>query len=275
VDGGTLRLPNNATPTLVCWQSSGAIIFLASTYQTRYSLKHPHPLLPHVVFAAVLHQLTLLVDPHSELQEPPAFVETPVSMPSRGVLELPRYSLNTFSSHFPLTDRQAFRGSASLSPTLAMQAQRAARRLASAMSSSSACPSTNNGHVQPDMSDFTPSVSSDRGEGSSSEASASHDILPAFTFAPADLITVGSLQLASMRERHAGAVTAARLLQSAGPVETLAESNVDLTGWVKSLPLQRDSFVASTVWTGLGLERDVASFGQGLVGLGISGQPQV
>ncbi|KAK4455352.1 hypothetical protein QBC34DRAFT_288582 [Podospora aff. communis PSN243] len=272
VDRGTPRLPNDATPALVCRQSSGAVIFLTSTYQTRYSLKHPPPLLPYVVFAAILHQLTLHVDVRSGLQEPPPFMETPVQMPSGGVLESPRYP-SSFPSHIPLTDRQAFRGPASLSPTHAMQAQWAARRRA--MSSPSACPPINNGHVRPNTSDLTPSASSDRGEGSSSGASASYDILPAFTSVPADLVTVGSLQLASMRERHGGAATVARLLHSAGPVDTLAGSNVDLTGWAKSLPLQPDGFLASAVWTGLGLERNVASPGQGLVGLGISGQPPV
>ncbi|KAK3372955.1 hypothetical protein B0T24DRAFT_666312 [Lasiosphaeria ovina] len=49
--------------------SSEAIIFLIITYQTRHSLAYLPPLLPHMVLAAVLYQLTLVVDPHHSTQQ--------------------------------------------------------------------------------------------------------------------------------------------------------------------------------------------------------------
>jgi len=273
VGGGAPKLSHDATPALICRQSSEAVIFLTSTYQARYSLKHPPPVLPHVVFAAILHQLTLLVDPRYSHPEPTPFVRTPSQMPPQVIGGSPAHPLRTAGSYFPRTEPDTSRiPPPPLSPTLAMQAQRAARRRASAMSSVSACPSTSSDHPQSSVSDFTSSTASERGEASSSNTS--FDILPAFTSAPADLVTVGSLQLVSMGAQQSGAANAARLLHGLGSVEELIGSNIDLSVWARSLPLQVDDFVASTLWTGLGLERDSVREGEGLAGLGVSGQPQ-
>ncbi|KAK0651045.1 hypothetical protein B0T16DRAFT_403071 [Cercophora newfieldiana] len=270
--GGVPQLLHGATPTVVCQQSSEAVIFLTSTYQTRYSLKHPPPLLPHVVFAATLYQLSLLISPHCVYSDPSAFVGTPSQPPSRPNLESPRYSLSMSRPHHLIAEQQQERPPP-LSPTLTMQAQREARRRASGMSSTSLCLSVGSEHAQPSLSRFASSTTSDMGEGSSSEAS--FDILPAFTSAPIDLVTVSSLQLASMAAQHAGAASAVRMLHSLGSVENLAGSNIDLAMWARSLPFQLDGFMAATLWTALGGERDPIDSSEGVVGLGISGQPQV
>jgi hypothetical protein len=113
-------------------------------------------------------------------------------------------------------------------------------------------------------------AASDKGEGSSS-SDTGVDILPAFTSAPADLVTVGSLQLVSMGAQHIGAARAARAIRSVGSVDELAGSGIDLSVWARSLALQVDEFMVSTVWAGLGLEKGPVESPEGLVGLGVLG----
>lgn len=78
-------------------------------------------------------------------------------------------------------------------------------------------------------------------------------MLPLFTSEPADLVTIGSLQLASMQ--HLGAVEATRLLRSLGAVTDLAGSRLDLATLAEALPFPMDDFNTSTLYTGLGLQR--------------------
>lgn len=59
VDGATPRLRNNITPRLVYQQSSEAVIFLAGTYQTRYSPKHLPPQVSHALYGTQLSNFIL------------------------------------------------------------------------------------------------------------------------------------------------------------------------------------------------------------------------
>jgi len=62
------------------------------------------------------------------------------------------------------------------------------------------------------------------GQGSSPERPDEHpEALPAFTSQPADLVTIGLLQLVSMGAQHRGAAEAAHLLRTRGSVQNMAK----------------------------------------------------
>lgn len=63
-------LPGGATPFSVCNESSEALIILASNYRSKLSTDHMSPLLPYMLFAAVLYRLTLVVNPPPNLNPP-------------------------------------------------------------------------------------------------------------------------------------------------------------------------------------------------------------
>lgn len=259
VGGGTPALSRNATPGLICRQSSEAVIFLTSTYQTRYSLKHPSPLLPYMVFAAVLHQLTLVVEPqYLDAGQRPVLTRT-AKMPPPPASESPIQGRSaTVRSNTPAMDSKASAQADghSVSPTMAVRAQREARRRAFGFSSTSVCPSSGGSDwTQPSSTGCAPSTASDNGGRSSSESSV--DILPVFTSASVDLVTVGSMQLVSMGVQHSGAASTARLLQSIGPVDCLVGSNINLATWAASLPGYLDDFHTAVLCTGLGLQKAV------------------
>ena len=236
------RLRNGATPQAVCRQSSEAIIFITSTYQTHYSLEQLPSLLPHMVYAAVLYQLTLATDPQSSCSEPHVSAESSAvgvscatsSPRNRGML----------TPQIPFAAQPAALQTPS-SPTLDMEARRAARRRASMLSSVSALSSTSG----------RTSLSNSVQERRTPSSEANSGILPLFTSEPADLVTIGSLQLASMGASHPDAAEATRLLHTLSTARDLAGANYDLASLAESLPVSMDDFSASTLLTGLGLQR--------------------
>ena len=82
-------------------------------------------------------------------------------------------------------------------------------------------------------------------------------MLPLFTSEPADLVTVGSLQLASMGAQHPDAAEAAQLLRSLGNARDLVGSGLDLASLAHSLPFPMGDFNMSVLIAGLGLQLPV------------------
>ena len=56
-------LPGDATPFSVCNESSEALIMFASNYHNMFFEEPMSPLLPYMLFTAVLYRLTLIVNP--------------------------------------------------------------------------------------------------------------------------------------------------------------------------------------------------------------------
>ncbi|KAK1761531.1 hypothetical protein QBC47DRAFT_291246 [Echria macrotheca] len=240
----TPRLPDNATPWSICQESSEAVIFLTRTYQTRFSLSHPSPLLPHMLFAAVLHQLTLVVRHQHASEQPPSEVASKMS--PRVIYGSPQHQNNT-AKPIPFTPSCPSRSIPQpLSPTFSVQARRAGQRRASCLSTVSICESETS---EASTSLAGLSSSFDQG-GSGSEV---FDMGPTFASEPADLVTIGTLQLVAMGAQHAGAADAARVLHSLGPIQHLVGSNMDLSLMANFLPLQTDDLRRARLLTGLGL----------------------
>ncbi|KAK0723296.1 hypothetical protein B0T26DRAFT_257660 [Lasiosphaeria miniovina] len=246
-DDAVPRLRNDVTPQFVCRQSSEAIIFLTSTYQTRHSLAYLPPLLPHMVLAAVLYQLTLVVDPHHSTQQQQhqqhqqqpqqqrVFPGSPVPVSPQTAHGSQHYlkpvslgpmppSQDTLSSQTP-----DFWMVPPASPIVLMQARRATRRNTSDMSSASTCYSAG----------FF-SGASDKDDVSTSEAGL--DMLPIFTANPIDLVTIGSLQLGSMGSQNPSAAEAGRMLRDLGPVKNLVGSGLNLTLLTEALSFPMNAF---------------------------------
>lgn len=256
-DGATTtpRLRNDAKPSDICQQSSEAIIFLTSTYQTRFSLDNPHELLPHMLFAAVLYQLTLTLDPdHSSSAANdgnPEFIESPVLVSTQASFSARRNSNLGPPPPIPFIS-QASSFPQPLSPVPKLEIGQVAHRRASSISLSSNFDSY--GNRRPSASLASSSLPShEPSERESSVSDSQSDLLPLFTSEPADLVTIGSLQLASMQ--HLRAIEATRLLRSLGTVQDLAGSNLDLATLAEALPFPMDDFNTSTLYTGLGLQR--------------------
>ncbi|KAK5651955.1 hypothetical protein OQA88_11497 [Cercophora sp. LCS_1] len=244
----TSRLRLDATPGFICRESSEAVISLTSTYQARFSLRNPPPLLPHMVFTAVLYQLSLTADLH-RLDE--YCVGTPVKQsPEASGLsyqqEGPFRSIpfSTPTSVRPVPHPQ--------SPNLCMQARRAARRHSSALSKISPCPSSAEHKRRPSISAFNFAMDTDGDEMSSDTTS---EVLPTFTSDPADLITIGTLQLVSMGAQHCGAAVSTQLLQHLGDVHDLRGVGIDpvLSG-LQSLPV--DEFTTAMLTAGFGFQEN-------------------
>ncbi|KAK1775495.1 hypothetical protein QBC45DRAFT_335226 [Copromyces sp. CBS 386.78] len=256
-DSGTTtpKLRDGAKPSEICQQSSEAIIFLTSTYQTRFSLGNPPELLPHMLFAAILYQLTLTLDlEHPSpiaIDDKPELTESPMLMSSQTSFVAHRNSSLVPPPPIPFTSH-ASSFPQPLSPVLKLEARQASRRRASTISLSSTFDSC--GHRRPSASLPSSTLTShDPSERESSASDTQSDLLPLFTSEPADLVTIGSLQLASMQ--HLGAVEATRLLRSLGTIKDLAGSNMDLATLAEALPFTTDDFNTSTLYTGLGLQR--------------------
>ncbi|KAK0614888.1 hypothetical protein B0T17DRAFT_371073 [Bombardia bombarda] len=240
------KLRNSTTPQNVCWQSSEAIIFITSTYQTCYSLELLPVLLPHMVYAAVLYQLTLAVDPQYSTHHQVAATDSPLMI--RNTQRPPQTPTHApFQSGFSQKTPSL---SQPRSPIVDMEMRIAARRCASGMPTTS-CASGNSDRTGTPSS-LPSNVASDRESSASSDTSSER--LPQFTSEPADLVTIGSLQLASMGAQHPDAARAACLLRSLGDVEDLVGSNFDLSSLAHFLPFPMDGFSISTLLTGLGLQ---------------------
>ncbi|KAK3345539.1 putative C6-zinc finger TF, regulator of conidiation [Neurospora tetraspora] len=256
-DSGTTtpKLRDDAKPSDICQQSSEAIIFLTSTYQTRFSLGNPPELLPHMLFAAVLYQLTLTPDPEhlssiandgkSEPTESPVLMSSQASFVAHTNSNLVPPPPIPFTSHAPSFPQP-------LSPVVKLEVRQAAHRRASSISLSSTFDSCGNRRSSASLPSST-LTSHDPSERESSASDTQSDLLPLFTSEPADLVTIGSLQLASMQ--HLGAVEATRLLRSLGTVKDLTGSNLDLATLTEALPFPMGDFNTSTLYTGLGLQR--------------------
>ncbi|KAM7199723.1 hypothetical protein V8F20_005593 [Naviculisporaceae sp. PSN 640] len=253
--GETLpRLRDGATPPTICRQSSEAIIFITSTYQTRYSLAQLPSLLPHMVYAAVLYQLTLATDAQDSnpAQSPGPAEPAPSSARiSRSNTDSPMNA--DLLTPCIITAPQTARPQTPSSPFIDLDARRCptARRRPSILSSSNLSFS----------SDPTPgslSTSAATQEKTSCLSTPKSDsLLPLFTSEPADLVTIGSLQLASMGASHPDAAEASRLLRCLSTARDLAGAHYDLASLAQTLPFSMDEFSVSTLLTGLGLQRSL------------------
>lgn len=209
-----------------------------------------------MLFAAVLYQLTLTLDPdHSSSAANdgnPEFTESPVLMSTQASFSTHRSSNLVPPPPIPFTS-QASSFPQPLSPVLKLEfGQQVTHRRASSISLSSTFDSYGNRRPSASLasSSFTSHEPSER---ESSVSDTQSDLLPLFTSEPADLVTIGSLQLASMQ--HLGAIEATRFLRSLGTVQDLAGStNLDLTTLAEALPFPMDDFNTSTLYTGLGLQ---------------------
>ncbi|KAK4159697.1 putative conidial development protein fluffy [Cladorrhinum sp. PSN259] len=276
VDGISPRLSNEATPLLVCQQASEAIISLTSTYQSRHSLAYLPPLLPYMVFTAVLYQLTLVAHAPGLTQFPTNITESPAVLSPRQAHESPQHGCLPFGSSNPRVPQPTqplgpcVSDSEARCSTLITQAQITARRCVSGPSSSSTSFSYSEQSRRPSACSLMSGTTLDRDETSSSDTGS--DMLPVFSSQPADFVTIGTLQLASMGAQHAGAAEATRLLRTLGPLGDLAGLKFNLGSLTSSLPVFAGGFGASVMMTGLGLQRtsesDVTS---GMVGMAFCG----
>lgn len=259
VDGVPPKLSNEATPSLVCQQASEAVISLTSTYQSHHSLSYLPPLLPYMVFTAVLYQLTLVANVpnldhcHQVITESPTVLSPPQTHESPHPAPMPFGSVN-FRTHHP----EPFNGlcmseSHTRSSTFVIQARGAARRRASGPPSTSSSFSWKEQGRRPSACSLMSGTTLDRDETSSSDTGS--DMLPVFSSRPADLVTVGTLQLASMGAQHAGAAEAARLVRSLGPIDEFSGSKFSPISLPASMPISAGGFGVSVMMTGLGLDR--------------------
>ncbi|KAL2195622.1 hypothetical protein P885DRAFT_40006 [Corynascus similis CBS 632.67] len=232
VDGLPPSLSGDSTPYTVCRQASEAIISLTTAYQTRYSLDYLPPLLPYMVFAAVLHQRSLAADSLNVAGSTHGGFVIPLEPQSPTALDEPSYSLSGCQKDVSqrgttlVAAKPATYGQESLSPTMVMQTPRSVGQRNSIFSASPTCFSDQVHPRQPSACSATASnaTPSDMGQGSSPERPDEHpEALPAFTSQPADLVTIGLLQLVSMGAQHRGAAEAAHLLRTRGSVQNMAK----------------------------------------------------
>ena len=248
VDGVPPKLSNEATPSLVCQQASEAIISLTSIYQSRHSISYLPPLLPYMVFTAVLYQLTLAANGpsldhcHQVITESPAGLSPPQTYESPYPPPVPFGGIN-YRTHQPEPHAK--------SPTFVIQSRGAARRRASGPPSTSSSFSGKEHCRRPSACSLMSGTTLDREETSSPDTDS--DMLPVFSSRPADLVTVGTLQLASMGAQHAGAAEAARLLRGLGSLNEFSGSKLSLISLSASLPMFAGGFGSSVMMTGLGL----------------------
>ncbi|KAK4198639.1 putative conidial development protein fluffy [Triangularia verruculosa] len=258
VDGLPPKLPDAATPGSICHKASESIISLTGSYQTRHSLTYLPPLLPYMVFTAVLYQLTSAVSPVSGQQ---GLAESPSSLSPHTGYQSP---LDTASSKLGVLGDQLAQTSAPrpglcssasepLSPNTGGQSNRIAHRRFSCVSALSPGFSSSEQSRRASGCSFLSSTPLDQDEVSSSDAES--DMFPVFSSQPSDLVTVGSLQLASMSARHPGAAEASRLLRGLGNVRDVAEVRFNLASLTASLPFPAVEFGASILLTGLGLQK--------------------
>lgn len=219
VDGLPHSLSGDATPGAVCRQASEAIVTLTSIYQTRHCLTYLPPLLPYMVFAAALHQLSLVngpACPAEEQQQQEERVESPYALSPRSGLDSTDSQRETRSSP-PISGRpRRTRGPTAGAPepashASASQTQKIAAERPSSLATASTCLPHDSQARWPRVCSFLSSATSDRDELCSSDTAS--DMLPSFTSRPTDLVTIGSLQLASMGLQHPGAAEAANLLR--------------------------------------------------------------
>jgi hypothetical protein len=214
------NLSGGATPFTVCQQASEAIISFTTAYQTRYSLACLPPLLPYMVFAAVLHQLSLSTRPLYHAHHQGGLVGSPEPL-SPGPIHSPLYSVSSATPRAGGSSATAGHmgyGPEPSSPPLTIQAPGSAGRRNSALSASSTCFFSDEQIRRLSVGSFASSTSaSDSIDGPSSPPKGTgsvSDTLPIFASQPVDVVTIGSLQLVSMGAQHPGAAEAAYLLRT-------------------------------------------------------------
>ena len=210
-----------------------------------------------MLFAAVLYQLTLTLDPdrlspvandgNRELVESPVLMSSQASFAAHknsNLVPPPPIPFTSHASSFPQP----------LSPVVKLEVRQVAHRRASSISLPSTLDGCGNRRPSASLQSSSSALTShDPSERESSVSDAQSDLLPLFTSEPADLVTIGSLQLASMQ--HVGAKEATRLLRSLGSSLDLAGSKLDFATLAESLPFPMDDFNTCTLYTGLGLPR--------------------
>ncbi|KAK3988987.1 putative conidial development protein fluffy [Cladorrhinum sp. PSN332] len=268
VDGIAPKLSNEATPPLVCQQASAAIISLTSTYQSRHSLAYLPPLLPYMVFTAVLYQLTLVANAPGSSQYQQNMTESPAGMSPQQAHESPQHVAVPFISSHP----RASQPGPCVSDAAIMQAQIAVGRCPSGPPTTSTSFSGCEQGRRPSACSLMSGTTLDRDDTSSSSSDTGSDMLPVFSSHPAHLVTIGTLQLASMGAQHAGAAEAARLLRSLGPAGDLSGLKFNLSSLTPALPVLAGWFGSSVMMTGLGLQRtSEADVTSGMVGVACCG----
>ncbi|GAB1313681.1 C6-zinc finger TF, regulator of conidiation [Madurella fahalii] len=211
VDGLPPSLTGDATPESMCQQASEAIISLTSTYQARYLLTPLPPLLPYMVFAAVLYQLSLALDRLYPSQQDPGLVESPPVLSPTTACGSPSIA-GISGSVYPRSERGATTfGPKPMSPVSGVVPQGSSQRRAAVFSAAPGGFSSGGLFRKPSVCSFTSSTTTDRDGTPPPEAGS--DTLPTFTSRPADLVTIGSLQLTSMAAQHTGAAKATQLLR--------------------------------------------------------------
>ncbi|KAL2131767.1 hypothetical protein VTI74DRAFT_4617 [Chaetomium olivicolor] len=101
----------------------------------------------------------------------------------------------------------------------------------------STCFSTDDQIRRPSVCSFASSSTSDRDEPSSVPDTRSNT-LPTFTSRPADLVTIGSLQLASMGAQHPGAAEAAQLLRSVNSGQEPTQLSIGPVPCIGQVPVE-------------------------------------
>ncbi|AEO61292.1 hypothetical protein MYCTH_2071661 [Thermothelomyces thermophilus ATCC 42464] len=235
VDGLPPSLTGHSTPYIVCRQSSEAIISLTSIYQSRYSLDYLPPLLPYMVFAAVLHQRSLAapqltageVTQEGVVLSPEPRSPDAVSDPSYSLSDR-RQSMSQPGACLGPAARPSTYGREPPSPAVvaATETPRSAGHKASAFPTPPTCLSSENQACRSGAyragSNAPPS---DTGQHLSlAHPNAQSGALPTFTSQPADLVALGSLQLFSMGAQHRGAAEASHLLRTSGSTLDIVES---------------------------------------------------
>ncbi|VBB83594.1 Putative Conidial development protein fluffy [Podospora comata] len=257
VDGTTPKLSGGARPSVICHRASEAIISLTGTYQARNFIAYLPPLLPYMVFTAVLFELTLTASPvlcQQGLTDSPSSLspltgyQSPIqaaSKPGTRWSQLPQAS----------APRPGFCSSDSepVSPASTRQANQTTHRRASGVSTISTGFSSSEQSRRPSGCSFLSGTPRDQDEISTSDTES--DLFPVFSSQPSDLVTVGSLQLASMSARHLGAAEASRLLRGLGNIRDVAEVRLNLAALTASLPFPAVEFGTSILLTGLGLQK--------------------
>ncbi|KAK4183792.1 putative conidial development protein fluffy [Podospora australis] len=261
------RLSDDATPQRVCQQASEAIISLTSMYQARHSLAFLPPLLPYMVFTAVLYQVTLVpnrtdsaADPQEDLNESPTGLSPRSAFESSAHKTAKSNSLHLRMSQVSHAPAFSTTRSEPVSPTLTMPVKRVTQRRASGFSTISTAYSSSDQGRRASACSLISDTAVDRDEPSSASdtGSAVSDWLPAFSSQPVDFVTIGSLQLASMGAQHTGAAEATRFLRSLSNIHGQTTFKTALASLGGPLPFFGGrAFGTSMLMTGLGMQKDM------------------
>ncbi|KAL2256579.1 hypothetical protein VTK26DRAFT_1462 [Humicola hyalothermophila] len=209
VDGLPPSLSGSSTPGTICRQASKAIIAMASTYWTHYSVAYLPPLLCYILFAAVLYQLSLVINEEFPNQEQQERADSEQTLAPGAVYD-PAHSCSETGStpQFPQMASHPANDSDTTFPT-----HEVLRKKALVSSSGSARFSSDDPAKRPSSSGFLPATVSDKDGSIPPPETGSGTALSGFSPPPADLVQIGLLQLTSMSYQHPGAAEAVRVLR--------------------------------------------------------------